>query len=242
MCRAGPILTVLLVLAACSDSGDVAVATSAIPTSETTIASDDGSASGDTNAQTADDSTTTEEPTTTEASEEEPVTSSTAETTEDDVEQLCTAYLDSINPTTFDQGLAGLAAVLGSDAPSGVLGAIDTLQNPADDVEAFFAARNSIDNYVLPVCEQRFRSSITPRADDAAAADAFIAAVRNGDRNAGEGLAPTNVVVQFDWAGYPESTADFNSDNSTLTMVLEPTVSVFCQLSGGAVEFCAFSE
>ncbi len=161
---------------------------------------------------------------------------------ESDVGTTCAAYLASITPSTYDQGLAELAAILGPDAPSGIQAAFATLQNPDNDVEAFFAAQNSIDGYVLPICEGRFRSTIVPEADNATAADAFVGALRDGDRGRAERLAPTNVIVQFDWTGYPEATADFDADNSTLSLVLEPTVTVFCQLDGGAVEFCAFGE
>lgn len=230
-------LVMLLLLAGCANGDDIAATTSTV-VSDTDVPETTASSIDDTTEPT-EDAPPTEETTTTDTAE--PDTTEAGQSL-DEIGLLCTAYLDSISPSSFDQGLSGLAELLGDDAPSGVLGAIDTLQNPDNDVEAFFQAKNSIDSYVLPICEQRFRSGIIPLADDASAADAFVNAVRDGDRASAEGLAPTNVIVQFDWAGYPQTTADFNSDNSTLSLVLEPTVTVFCQLAGGAVEFCAFGE
>lgn len=237
MYRIAPVLFLLLGLAACGGSDEAATTTgpettveaSTTENSDTTDTTEAGDAAGTTDTTESSDTTA---PETTEAGEEP----------SDDVTTTCAAYIASITPSTYDQGLAELAAILGPDAPSGIQDAFNTLQNPNNDVEAFFAAQNSIDGYVLPICEGRFRSTIVPEADNAIAADAFVSAVRSGDRGGAERLAPTNVVVQFDWAGYPETTANFEADNSTLSLVLEPTVTVFCQLDGGAVEFCAFGE
>jgi hypothetical protein len=234
-----PLLVIVLVLAACGDSTDEGASTSTVTT---TLESSDveATADGGAPAEPVDEEPVGDEPTTTDVPDDgEPASS---EAPDDEIGLLCSAYLDSIDPSTFDQGLAALASILGDDAPSGVLDAIDTLTNPDDDIEAFFLARNSIDSYVLPVCEQRFRREITPLADNSEAAEAFVAAVRDGDRASAELLAPTNVIIQFDWMGYPQATAEFGVDSPTISLVLEPTVTVFCQLDGGAVEFCAFGE
>lgn len=239
MRRIAPLLVALLILVACGDSDEEASPTSTtIDSTEVDVETTD---SQGVDTGSAEDPGTTVQPTTTEAATPESETTA-APPTENEVALLCSAYLDVLVPSRFDQGLAGLSELLGEDAPAGVLDAIDVLQDAENDVESFFRARNSIDGYVLPVCEQQFTSAVTPLADDATAADTFVAAVRDGDRLAAEGLAPTNVIVQFDWVGYPQLTADFEPDNTTLSMVLEPTVTVFCQLAGGAIEFCAFGE
>lgn len=241
MIRIASLLIAALLVVACSNSDEAATTTTTGTVADsgsaavTTEPSGLGSEATDTGQPGRD------EPTTTEPSGEEPIPTESTEPIEG-VEPLCSAYLDSITPSTVDAGLAELVSILGDDAPSGVLSALDTLQNPGDDVEAFFQARNSIDTYVLPVCQSIFRRGITPRPDNASAAGVFVAAVTDGDRAAAESVAPTNVIVQFDWEGYPLTTSDYNADNFTLTMELEPTVSVFCQLASGAIEFCAFSE
>lgn len=235
MHRITPVLFLVVGLTACGGS-DEASTTSAPDTTEqpTTIDSSDT-----TTVETTEPADTAE---TTETSAAETTETTAAGEPTGEVGDLCSAYLASITPSTTDQGLADLVAILGTDAPSGIQDALDTLQEPNDDVEAFFTAKNSIDSYVLPICNQQFRRSIVPEADNAAAADAFFAALRDGDRNSAERLAPTNVIAQFDWSGYPEATSDFEADNSTFNLLLAPTVTVFCQLEGGAIEFCAFGE
>ncbi len=229
-------LAAVLVLSACgSDAEDAAPTT----VSETDNTSGTTTSTDETIAET----TTTESAVTTVSIDDETTTTAlAAEEPEDEIGILCSAYLQSISFGTVDEGLDTLTSILGPDAPSGVQGALETLRNPNGDVEGFFAAQNSIDGYVLPICRDRFSSAIVPAADDAAAADGFLAAVRDGDLAAAERLAPTNVIVGFDWNGFPDATSDFSADNSTVTMLLEPTVTVFCQLAGGAVEFCAFGE
>ncbi len=235
MHRITPVLFLLLGVAACGGSDEAATTTQPDTTAAITTAVDDSSETTVTESEetTQAETTATTDTTTDTTSGEEP---------DDEVGALCSAFLASVTPGTYEQGFAELASILGADAPVGVQEALDTLQDPGDDVEAFFRARNSIDGYVLPICEQRFRSSIVPEADNPTAATAFIDALRNGDRSSAERLAPTNIVVQFDWSGYPEMTANADPDNATLSMVLEPTVTVFCQLDGGSIEFCAFGE
>ena len=240
MFRYALITVAILVASGCSSSDDDATATTTAEAS-TTVADDDEGATTEPAAETtttvADDTESSE---TTETTED--ATDTSTDSTDDEVGVLCSAYLESLLPAGFDSGLSTLAEVLGDDAPPGVLDAIDTLQNPDNDIEAFFSARNSIDGYVLPVCNDRFRSGIVPAVDNTAAAETFVDALRTGDRTVAERLAPTNVVVQFDWSGYPDLAADVADDATTMSMILEPTVTVFCQLDGGAVEFCAFGE
>lgn len=234
-------LASMLALAACGDDADDAAPTTTqdAETTTTEVVDVDGDTSTETTAAAETTTTTTE-------AEAETTTETTAASDDeepiDDVAALCSAYLESLTPAGFDSGLDALAELLGDDAPSGVLGAIDTLQDPDNDIEAFFSARNSIDGYVLPICDERFRSGIVPEADNATAAAAFIDALRDGDRTGAERIAPTNVVVQFDWVGYPEIQANVDDDNATINMILEPTVTAFCQLDAGAIEFCAFGE
>ncbi len=236
MHRITPVLVFLLVLAACSSDDESADAPGASETTVTTAAAET-STTGPATADADETTTTADETSTSETTEGEP-----QEEPDDEVGLLCSSYLASITPPSFGEGLVDLAELLGDDAPPGVLDAIDTLQEPNDDIEAFFAAQNTIDGYVLPICRERFSSAIVPAADNATAADEFLAAVRSGDRSSAERLAPDNVIVLFDWDGYPDATGDFSPDNSTFSMLLEPTVTVFCQLDGGAVEFCAFGE
>jgi hypothetical protein len=235
MHRIAPVLVFLLVIvSSCSSDGDTEVSTA-----------DTSEVSTETTDVTVD-----EEPTTVAETTEPPPSDASSTSNEtappeesiDEVGPLCDSYLASITPATFDVGLDELAERLGGDAPTGVLGAIDTLENPNGDIEAFFTAQNTIDGYVLPICRARFSSDVEPVADDTTAANQFLAAVTNGDRAGAERLAPDNVIVQFDWNGYPDATSDFSADNSTFTMLLEPTVTVFCQAADGTVEFCAFGE
>lgn len=227
----------MLALAACgSDPVEIAA---------TTTVGEENSAEPTTTAATAEPISDTTEASVTTVSAENDATTSTedlSEDPEDEIGMLCHAYLESISFGTLDEGLATLTEILGPDAPVGVQDALETLRNPEGDIEGFFAAQNSVDGYVLPICRERFTSAIVPAADDEAAADGFLAAVRDGDLAGAERLAPTNVLVSFDWNGFPDATSTFESDNSTATMLLEPTVTVFCQFAGGAVEFCAFGE
>lgn len=230
----------VLLLAACGSSADDAAET----TTPDTVA-DEAPATTDAPADevTEADTATTEPAVTTIAVSDETTTSEEPiEEPEDEVGLLCSAYLDSISFSTVDEGLATLTELLGPDAPSGVQAALDTLRNPSGDIEGYFAAQNSLDGYVLPICRERFAAAIVPAVDDAAAADGFLAAVRDGDLAGAERLAPTNVIVSFDWNGFPDATSEFSADNSTVTMLLEPTVTVFCQIADGAVEACAFGE
>lgn len=226
-----------LLLAACgSDAQDDAAPTTTADTSaDDATATTEGADAPEDNAEsvTTDSAVTTDETTTTEAPAEEP---------DDDVARLCTAYLDSITFGTVDIGLEALVEIMGPDAPSGVQGALDTLAHPEGDIEGFFAAQNSVDGYILPICRDRFAASIVPAADDAAAADEFVAAIRDGDLVGAEMLAPTNVITSFDWNGFPDATWNFDADNSTVSMLLEPTVTVFCQIADAAIEACAFGE
>lgn len=232
------VLAAVLALSACGSDEDGAAPTTVAE------ADDDASATSAPVEAAADDTATTEQAVTTIAVDDETTTTSEVPTEEpeDEIGILCSAYLQSISFGTVDEGLETLTSILGADAPSGVQAALETLRNPDGDIEGFFAAQNSVDGYVLPICRDRFSSAIVPAADDAAAADAFLAAVRDGDLAAAERLAPTNVIVSFDWNGFPDATSNFSADNSTVTMLLEPTVTVFCQIAGGAVEFCAFGE
>ena len=237
-----------LALSACSDDGDEATSSSTVAAEEaatTTLADDDTATTESSSAESSDAEASTDESTTTAPSTDDEDTATTeapAEEPADEVGALCDAYLESISIDTAEEGLATLTEILGPDAPSGVQLALETLRDPAGDIEGFFAAQNSVDGYVLPICRDRFSRSIVPAADDAAAADSFLAAVRDGDVAGAEQLAPTNVIVSFDWNGFPDATSEFSVDNSTMTMVLEPTVTVFCQIDNGAVEFCAFGE
>lgn len=233
MHRIAPVLVLLLVgVASCSSDPDESLATSepAAISSDTTDSTVPSTSTIETADTSNDDSAST-------SSETAPSDGSDVE-----IELLCASYLASITPPRFGDGLAGLAEVLGDDAPAGVLDAIDTLSNPEGDIEAFFTAQNTIDVYVLPICRVGFSSKIVPAGDDATAAELFLTAVKSGDRAGAERLAPDNVVAPFDWGGYPDATSDFSADNSTFTMLLEPTVTVFCQVDAGVIEFCAFSE
>lgn len=236
MRRIAPVLVFLIALAGCSSDDDPATAAEV---SEPTTTADAAPTTGDVTPTTTAATATTAADTTT-----VPDTTETApqEAPDNEISLLCSSYLASITPGTFDEGTADLAELLGADAPAGVLDAIDTLKDPNNDIEAFFTAQNTINGYVLPICRARFSSTIEPAADDASAADQFLTAVIVGDRAGAERVAPDNVVVQFDWRGYPDATSNFSPDNSTFSMLLEPTVTVFCQVDGGAIEFCAFGE
>lgn len=233
-------LACALLFTACGSSADDATNTTTPVTAADEVTTT--SADVDASADEADPTTTVAEATTIAVSDETTSTEAAIEEPDDDIGILCSAYLDSINFSTVDQGLEDLTEILGPDAPPGVQDALDTLENPAGDIEGYFAAQNTIDGYVLPICRDRFAAAIVPAADDATAADAFVASVRDGDVAAAERLAPTNVIVSFDWNGFPDATSQFDADNSTVTMLLEPTVTVFCQLADGAIEACAFGE
>lgn len=233
-------LSSALLLAACgSDAPDDAAPTTTVETSaDDSTATTDGADAPEDNAEPV----TTEAAVTTVAVEEDTTTEVSIEEPNDDVARVCNAYLDSITFGTVDIGLEALIEIMGPDAPSGVQSALDTLANPEGDIEGFFAAQNSVDGYILPICRDRFAATIVPAADDAAAADEFVAAIRDGDLAGAEMLAPTNVITSFDWNGFPDATWNFDADNGTVSMLLEPTVTVFCQISGAAIEACAFGE
>ncbi len=235
-------LATVWTLAGCGSSAEDATppsTTAAADDTEATSTTDSTDNNGTTEVST---DVTTDEPVDAEAEADTTTTEAGGEEPDDEVGLVCSAYLDSISFGTIDQGVAALTELLGPDAPSGVQEALDTLRNPDGDIEGYFAAQNSIDGYVLPICRDRFAAAIVPAADDAAAADQFVAAVRDGDLASAGRLAPTNVIVSFDWNGFPDATSQFSADNSTVTMLLEPTVTVFCQMAGGAVEACAFGE
>ena len=157
---------------------------------------------------------------------------------------VCDAYLRSITPGHYDDGLNELIRVVGTDAPTLVLDAFADLTGPpVGGIESFYAARDAIDEYVLPLCSDQFAASVTPAESSAFAADLFFAAVVQGDEDQASRLAPSNVVVQFEWPGFPDAnTTGYSDVDGSFSMTLEPTVTVFCRASGGVVSFCAFGE
>lgn len=233
-----------LVMAGCSSGDDAASSTttaadSAVTTTSPAAATTDAPEPTD-NAEQA--GTTDQEITTVAVDDDSGSDNEASEESDDEIRVVCAAYLDSISFGTVDEGLTVLTDILGADAPPGVQDALGILRDPEGDIEGFFAAQSTVDGYVLPICREQFTAAIVPAATDAEAASAFLAAVRDGDLAAAERLAPVNIIVSFDWNGFPDAIADFNPDESAVTMLLEPTVTVLCQLADGAVETCAFGE
>lgn len=243
MHRIAPVVVFALLLAACGGSDGETEAGLTTTTAETTTQAppvddtDDSVDDTTTTTTTEVEASSTETPPSTEAAGD-------GEAAGDEIATLCDAYLRSINPSTLEAGLDEMAAVLGPDAPPGVQAAIEVLtgSEPAG-IEEFFAARDSIDGYVLPVCRDRFAVGLEAAADSGLASQLFYEAVKSGDLAAAERLAPDNVVVQFDWDGYPTaSTSPYSDVDGSFGMVLEPTVTVFCRAASGLIESCAFGE
>ncbi len=236
MHRIVPALFSLLVLAAaCTDDGGE-VATDDTPTT-TAVAEE-------TTITTAEATTTeapAEETTTTEAPVEEETT--TTEAAVDETAAVCDAYLTFLTPATLEAGIDSLVEILGADAPPGVQAGLDTLATGGgDDIEAYFEAVNNVEGYVRPICAERFAADVIPSPDAATAANQFLFAVMVGEEPVAQTLATADVVVQFDWNGYPDATMNFNDQNDTFTMILEPTVTVFCEVNNNVVNRCAFGE
>ncbi len=247
--RSRSIVTLLaasLALAACGGSDEAATdetsTTVQVTTAlaETTTTSEEGADETTTTAST----TTTTESTTTAPPAEEDDEDDTDESG-DDAAELCDAYLGLVS--TGDTG--ALAAAIGEPAPPGVLDALAVLDSGDAEIDLIFEASDNLRAYVEPVCRDRWDADLEPAASNDAAAETFFAALVDGDRGAAADVAPDDVLAQFgDFepltpdadVGSPALFAEPGVDN--FTMLLAPTVTVFCTLDQGVVIFCGFGE
>lgn len=225
---------VVLALAACGSD-----ATQVAESAPTVVTGESSTTAGSTTEPTTTEPTTTEQATTTESPVEE--TTTTTESV-DEVAMLCDAYLRYLVPSTVDAGVSQMTELLGADVPPGVSDALALLTSGTDDIEAFFEARASIEGYVRPICAARFIAGRTPASSAEDAATDFHSTVVAGNEEAARRFVADDVLVQFDWQGYPGATVNFSPDNDTFSMVLAPTVTVFCEVNNGIVDRCAFGE
>lgn len=159
--------------------------------------------------------------------------------------ELCDAFLFLI----FSGETIDLAVALGDDAPSGLLDAIDVLDDPDADFADQLVAYESLEGYVGPVCRDRWDRDLTPAPSNTAAVGTFFAAVVTGDEAAAEAIAPDDVRAQFGaiWISVPDDPQlgppSFAYDGGeTFSMQLAPSVSVGCTVADGVVTSCAFGE
>lgn len=236
MHRIAPVFIFVILAAACSGGGSDGdnTALETAPVTATTLAT----------TSTADSTTTSAADTTTTTGDVPDETTTTEPATEvDELAAVCGAYLQTLSPREVDAGFSSLEALFGTDAPAAVQDALAILRSGAGDIEDFYGARDSLDSYVLPICDARFRANLQPAASTEEAATAFFDAIVSGDRAAAERVAPTNIITSFDWLGYPDATTSgYNDVNGSLNMLLEPTVTVFCRAAGGIIDSCAFGE
>ncbi len=161
-----------------------------------------------------------------------------------DVIELCNAYLVFLS--VFD--LTDLIAALGTDAPSGVLAALDTMQDPDAFFEDILAAGQTVQDYVAPVCRVRWDRGLEPGGINADVVDLFFTALVAGEEVEVTTIAPDDVRALFSpWTpieddpdlGPPSYTYD---GGDTFFMLLGPTISVACSIDDGIVTSCGFGE
>jgi hypothetical protein len=245
----------LIVLTACSGSDSTDVATTEVPTSALADDSDsstegaDETSAPDTSADAETTTTTEAAPTTTTTTTEAPETTTEApETTTEapetaDVEAICAAYLEFATARTPEDRsgpLTAISAALGDETSSELVDALATLSTADFGSQDVRPQQGLLSDFVLPKCDDQYRSGLSPAADDETAAAEFYAALVAGDRAKARTLADALTVAKFEpWeassdpgelvatdAGFWLSSIDFRQAS--------------CDVSGGLVTRCGF--
>lgn len=161
-----------------------------------------------------------------------------------DVIELCNAYL--VYLSAFD--LTDLIVALGTDAPSGVLAALDTLQDPDAFFEDILAAADILRGYVTPVCRDRWDQGLEPGGIDADVVDFFFTVLVAGEEVEATTIAPDDVRALFSpWTPIEDDPdlgppSYFYDGSDMFFMVLGSTITVACDIDDGIVTSCGFGE
>ena len=162
-----------------------------------------------------------------------------------DVIELCNAYLAYLGSTEFD----ALTAALGTDAPAGVLAALETLQDEDADIDDVFDAVDSLSGYVVPICRARWDRELVASSDEGSIPSTFFDAVVAGDEAAVMAIAPDDVRALFEpWdaivpdADNPPLLSFADDGTNSFSMTLGPALNVFCAVADGTITSCSFGE
>ncbi len=163
-----------------------------------------------------------------------------------EVIELCNAYLTYLLDS---REVDAVADALGSNAPVGVLAAIETLQDPdADFFDEVLPAQESLSGYVVPICRTRWDRGLVPGGDNSAVAEKFFEELIAGNEAGAELIAPDDVRAVFSpWepiAADPQvgSPSFSYTGGDTFNMLLGPTITVSCTIADGIVTSCGFGE
>ncbi len=171
-------------------------------------------------------------------------TSTTDPTASPEVAALCDAYLAWVNAFDghdYEDDIDALEALLGPDAPPGLTAAFETLRDPGAYFEDVTSAEVSVTSYVRPVCARRFVEGVTPAVGNLEALETLLAAIIAGDRESASVIAATDVMARLEpWEPWPESAGEVTGD--TLSALLAPTITLYCEAGDGIVTLCAFGE
>ncbi len=225
--------TLVMVSAACG--------TTTATTSSVEEAAPVPSTAAPTSAATTPAPATTVTPTTTPQTSPTP----TADPTDSpEVAALCDAYLAWVNAFDghdYEDDIDALEALLGPDAPPGLTAAFETLRDPGAYFEDVTSAEVSVTSYVRPVCARRFVEGVTPAVGNLEALETLLAAIIAGDRESASVIAATDVMARLEpWEPWPESAGEVTGD--TLSALLAPTITLYCEAGDGIVTLCAFGE
>lgn len=236
-------LALVLLGAACSGGDEAADSATGTTAAAATAAQNGNGAEAETTSSTSADQGETA-PEETAPDETAPNETASDETDEGDVAALCDGYLTYVATRNVDD----LAAQLGSTAPPEVAAALDLVQS--DDVRFLdlLNAVESLRDYVAPICRSRWDEDLVPAATDQDAVDGFFNALVEGDRSAAANVAPDDVIATFEPWEPIEPDPDLGpasllyEGGGDFSMLLGPTLSVFCEVEGAIVTNCLFGE
>lgn len=162
-----------------------------------------------------------------------------------DVIELCNAYIVYLERTEFD----ALTTALGTDAPAGVIAALETLQDENADIDDVFNAVDALSGYVVPICRTRWDRELVPSSDEGSIPTTFFNAVVTGDEAAVTAIAPDDVRAVFaPWEAlvadpdFPPTLSFLDDGTNSFAMGLGPANNVVCRVANGTVTSCSFGE
>lgn len=162
-----------------------------------------------------------------------PTTTTTSTTLPPDFAALCNGYLVLLRSGDPEPLRAALE-------DPGLEADLETMMSTEGEFEAIAGAALRVEEAVVGRCADRYSLGTTPAADDAAALQAFLEALADGDQEAAEQVAWANVVAQFTWA--TQDAGAIVIDGSTASMPIGPNRVVVCRAEGAVVVACRYQD
>lgn len=165
-------------------------------------------------------------------------------TTSERAARFCDVYLDYIT----DSSDANLTAVVDAAPDRAEFGALaDTVRQATDTVEVF-AAIETLDQRARERCQPEWIGAAQGAGTTAAAAEAFFAALVNGDRIGATNVASANAIARFEPWGVIEPDESVGSpviagvEADSFSMILGPATLAQCLVETGVVFSCTLLE